>query len=188
MVNQHLTTVTLLSSIMLMLHSSAVRHLYQGFNVKVFLKVLRDHKTKRDLSRISTSWSVWKLHLRVGQKEKTSLRCVLQWPWVTETRRCPAYQEGVREIKVLPFLTAFPCSGVTSPGVDNNGVILLSVAASLTLTDIFFFFPVAPVYHFFPALARAWMFFPLEFSSAVEITGVKMKAHTIAVGTMKMVA
>lgn len=41
------------------------------------------------------------------------------------------------KIKVLPFLTVFLCSGVTAPGVDNNGVILLSVAASLTLTDHF---------------------------------------------------
>lgn len=53
---------------------------------------------------------------------------------------------GGRKIKVLPFLAVFPCSGVTSPGVDNNGVILLSVAASLTLTDNF---STALVYHSF---------------------------------------
>lgn len=48
------------------------------------------------------------------------------------------------EIKVLPFLIVFLCSGVTAPGVDNNRVILLSVAASLTLTD---HFSSALVYH-----------------------------------------
>lgn len=52
--------------------------------------------------------------------------------------------EGKKNIKVLPFLTMFLCSGVTAPGVDNNGVILLSVAASLTLTD---HFSSALVYH-----------------------------------------
>lgn len=41
------------------------------------------------------------------------------------------------KIKVLPFLTVFLCSWVSAPGVDSNGVILLSVAASLTLTDHF---------------------------------------------------
>lgn len=37
---------------------------------------------------------------------------------------------------------ALCCSGVTAPGVDNNAVILLSVAASLTLTDHFSSSPV----------------------------------------------
>lgn len=79
-------------------------------------------------------------------------------------------------IKVLPFSTMFPCSGVTSPGVDNNGVILLSVAASLILTDNF---SSAPVYHSFlswhgvecvPAGA--------QFGS-VQVTLVQMKTYTI---------
>lgn len=41
------------------------------------------------------------------------------------------------KIKVLPFLNLFLCSRVSAPGVDSNGVILLSVTASLTHTDHF---------------------------------------------------
>lgn len=112
---------------------------------------------------------------------------IAQWPRVTETRALSTISGWGREkSRSLPFLTAFPRSGVTSPGVDHHGVILLSVAASLTLTltDILFFPPAAPVYHSFPELARAWMFSPSEFSNAVQITAVKIKAHTIAVRTM----
>lgn len=92
---------------------------------------------------------------------------------------------GAREIKVLPFLTASSRSGVTSPGVDNHGVILLSVAASLTLTDIFIFF-FLPLQCIIPSPSwhRPECFYPSEFSNAVQITAVKIKAHTIVVRTM----
>lgn len=51
---------------------------------------------------------------------------------------------GKNKNQGLALLTMFHCSGVTAPGVDHNGVILLSVAASLTLTDNF---SSALVYH-----------------------------------------
>lgn len=60
-----------------------------------------------------------------------------------------------KKIKVLPFLTVFLCSGVTAPGADNNGVILLSVAATLTLTD---HFSPALVYHSIPSWHTAECF------------------------------
>lgn len=79
-------------------------------------------------------------------------------------------------VKVLPSSTMFPCSGVTSPGVDNNGVILLSVAASLILTDNFSF---APVYHCFLSWHSVECFPTGAQFGLVQVTLVKMKTYTI---------
>lgn len=134
-------STTPLSIVIFAMHSCALRHLYQGFSVTLFIKgAARRWNQKWPFEDQYISPSVCKLHLRAGSEEKTCLCAAFcSDPASLRPRRCPPYQEGAREIKVLPFLTAFPCSGVTSPGVDNNGVILLSVAASLTLADNFFF-------------------------------------------------
>lgn len=134
---------TPLSITIFTMHSCTLWHLYQGFTVTLFIKgAVRRWNQKWPFEDQYISPSVWKLHLRAGEEEKTCLCAAFcSDPASLRPRRCPPYQEGAREIKVLPFLTAFPCSGVTSPGVDNNGVILLSVAASLTLADNFFFLP-----------------------------------------------
>lgn len=79
-------------------------------------------------------------------------------------------------IKVLPFSTMFLCSGVTSPGVDNNGVILLSVAASLILTDNF---SSAPVYHSFLSWHSVECFPTGAQFGLVQVTLVKLKTYTI---------
>lgn len=92
-----------------------------------------------------------------GEQGHTSYYCLGAWA-KNISLPCPEWDsmscsdsaslkrwEHVREqIKVLPFLTMFLCSWVAAPGVDNNGVILVSVAASLTLTD---HFSSALVYH-----------------------------------------
>ena len=57
-----------------------------------------------------------------------------------------------------------PCSGVTAPGVDNNGVILLSVAAFLHPHRSFFF---CSSVSFLTELARRCMFSHLSFEHSL---------------------
>lgn len=142
---------------------------------KCLLHVLWNNQTDRDLSfgAISISQSVWKWHTRVcgwRKKKDMPLRYILQWPRVAEAPALSTISGwGWKKSRSCPFLTAFPRSGVTSPGVDNHGVILLSVAASLTLTHIYiyiFFFYRSSVSFLPRAGSSLNVFFPpLDFSN-----------------------
>lgn len=78
--------------------------------------------------------------LELGLKKNMSLLCA-EWDSMSCSNSSLlkrwGHVRGGKKSRSCPFLTMLLCSGVTAPGVDNNGVILLSVAASLTLTDHF---------------------------------------------------